>query len=248
LARRHARRQTTVGDDTIRIVLVEPRTLVGIGVRRVLDDAPGIEVVAEVRSAEEALPVVARTTPDVVLLDTELSEPDVCGHTRRLHHEAPDSALVVVGREDDDASIIGAIEVGARAHVAEFAAPDELVSAIRRAADGEDPLKEEILARPDLVERVVDAVREAYLPAGEASAVPLTGRELEILRYVADGLRNRDIADHLGVSEQTVKNHLTHVLDKTGAPNRTQAVTHAVRHGWFSLDAYVGSPFRGAQP
>ena len=236
------------GDDTIRIVLVEPRTLVGIGVRQVLENAAGIEVVGEVRSAEEALPVVARTTPDVVLLDTELSEPDVCGHTRRLHHEAPDSAFVVVGREDDDASILGAIEVGARAHVAEAAGPDELVSAIRRAADGEDPLKEEIVARPDIVERVVDAVRDGgYKSVDDRTATPLTGRELEILRYVADGLRNRDIADTLGVSEQTIKNHVTHVLHKTGAPNRTQAVTHAVRHGWFSLDTYSGSPLRGAQ-
>src|SRR3712207_4877398 len=131
--------------------------------------------------------VVARTAPDVVLVDAELSEPEVSDQTRRLHREAPDSAIVVVGREDDGASILGAMEVGARAHVPEVAEPKALVDAIRRAADGEDPLKEEIAGRPDLVEKVVDAVRDAWAAPNASGPQPLTSREMEILRHVAHG-------------------------------------------------------------
>jgi DNA-binding NarL/FixJ family response regulator len=151
-----------------------------------------------------------------------------------MHQGAPESPLVVLGGEDDDASILEAMEVGATAHVAGLAEPAELVDTIRRVADGQDPLKDELIGRPDLVERILDAVRDTIL-SGRESTNPLTTRELEILALVAGGLRNREIAQTLAVSEQTVKNHLSSVLHKFGVPNRTQAVGYAVRHGWLVL-------------
>jgi DNA-binding NarL/FixJ family response regulator len=220
-------------DETIRLVIVEPRAVLGAGVREVLDREPDIEIVGEARTAAEAIPVVDATAPDVVLVDVPLTEPSSAEATRRLHQESPGSALVVMGGEDDDASIVGAIEVGAAGHVAEFAGPDELVDTIRRVADGEDPLKDELAARPDLVERIVDSMREAIL-ADRRPTNPLTPRELEVLGLVAEGLRNREIAERLGVSEQTIKNQLSSVLHKLGVPNRTHAVTYAVRHGWLA--------------
>jgi DNA-binding NarL/FixJ family response regulator len=231
------RRRTTPAerptDETIRLVIVEPRAVLGAGVREVLDREPDIEIVGEARTAAEAIPVVDATAPDVVLVDVPRTEPSSTEATRRLHQEAPGSPLVVMGGEDDDASIVGAIEVGAAGHVAEFAGPAELVSTIRRVADGEDPLKDELATRPDLVDRIVDSVREAIL-ADRRPTNPLTPRELEVLGLVAEGLRNREIAERLGVSEQTIKNQLSSVLHKLGVPNRTHAVTYAVRHGWLS--------------
>ena len=143
---------------------------------------------------------------------------------------------MVVGREDDDASILEAIEIGATGHVAAVAEPSELVAVIRRVADGEDPLKDEVIGRPDLIDRIMEGFRESFRHADEPAAIPLTPRELDILRHVAAGMRNREVGELLDVSEQTVKNHLSSILHKLGVPNRTHAVTFAVRQGWLTLD------------
>jgi DNA-binding NarL/FixJ family response regulator len=222
--------------ETIRIVLVESRALVGLGIRGLLDREPDMEVVAEVRSADEALAVVEDRAPDVLVLDLELHEPSANAATRRLTHEAPTSGIVVVGREDDDASILDAIEIGASGHVSSIAEPAELVAVIRRVADGQDPLKDEVIGRPDLIDRIMDGFRESFRRADEPPSIPLTPRELDILRLVAAGLRNREVGELLEVSEQTVKNHLSSILHKLGVPNRTHAVTFAVRQGWLTLD------------
>lgn len=215
----------------IRLVMVESREVLGAGVRQVLDDEDGIQVVAQVSSPAEALEVMESAAPDVILVaqPAESSEADAA---RQLRRESPDAPVVVLGGHDDDASIVGAIEIGAVAHVADTAEPSELLDAIRRAADGEDPLKAELVARPDLVERVVDGIRDTIL-AEPKPVNPLTPRQLDILRLVASGLRNREIADHLDVTEQTVKNHLSLVMRRTGAPNRKAAVEIAVERGWL---------------
>jgi DNA-binding NarL/FixJ family response regulator len=222
--------------EMIRIVLVEPRALVGLGIRGVIDNEPDMEVVAEVRSADEALAVVEDRAPDVLVLDVELHEPLANAATRRLTQEAPTTGIVVVGREDDDASILEAIEIGATGHVASYAQPSELVAIIRRVADGEDPLKDEVIGRPDLIDRIMEGFRDSFRRADEPASIPLTPRELDILRHVAAGMRNREVGELLDVSEQTVKNHLSSILHKLGVPNRTHAVTFAVRQGWLTLE------------
>ena len=234
MPRRRPTRPEPPTEETIRLVMVEPRALLGAGVRELLDREPDIEIVGEVKTAAEAMPLVDATAPDVVLMDVPLFEPESADATRRLRHQAPGSALVVMGGGDDDASIVGAMEVGASGHVGELAEPAELVSTIRRVADGGDPLKDELIARPDLVQRIVDSVREAIL-ADWRPTNPLTPREFVVLGLVAEGLRNREIAERLGVSEQTIKNQLSSILHKLGAPNRTHAVTYAVRQGWLVI-------------
>ena len=228
--------QAAANVETIRIVLVEPRALVGLGIRGVLDQEPDMQVVAEVRSADDALAITDQRAPDVYVIDVELQEPATSAATRRLSQESPGSGIVVVGREDDDASILEAIEIGATGHVPAAAEPSELVAVIRRVADGEDPLKDEVIGRPDLVDRIMDGFRESFRRADQPPDIPLTPRELDVLRHVAVGMRNREVGELLDVSEQTVKNHLSSILHKLGVPNRTHAVTFAVRQGWLSLD------------
>jgi NarL family two-component system response regulator LiaR len=217
---------------TIRVVLVEPQPVLGAGVREVLDRESGIELVAHVRSPDEALSIIDEAAPDVILVDVPFGESSATITARRLRRDTPRSALIVLGGEDDDASIIGAVEIGAMGHVAEFAQPDELVATIRSVAEGEDPIKSELSSRPDLVDRIVDDVRTTILE-GEDITNPLTPRELDMLGMAALGLRNREIADRLEVSLQTVKNHLSTALHKLGARNRTRAVMYAVRQGWL---------------
>jgi DNA-binding NarL/FixJ family response regulator len=231
-----APRQTTVANavPTIRLVVVEPRAILGIGVREILERTPDFDVVAYVDTPADAMPFVDGTTPDVVLVDVALPEADDTDSTRRLRQGAPNSAFVVMGRDDDDASIVSAVELGAVAHVAAMAEPADLVAMIRRAADGEDPLKEQLIGRPDLMERVVDGLRDTILADAEPPKT-LTPRELDILAEVAAGSRNREVAETLGMSEQTVKNHLSIVFHKLGVANRTRAVTYATRQGWLDL-------------
>ncbi len=221
--------------DMIRIVLVEPRTLAGLGIRGVLDREVDMEVVAEVRSADDALAVARDDAPDVIILDVELQEPETSAASQRLVHEAPGSGIVVVGREDDDASILGAVEIGAAGHVAAVAKPAELVAVIRKVADGEDPLRAEVIGRPDLIDRIMEGFRESTRHADGPSTNPLTPRELDVLRHIASGMRNRDIGELFDVSEQTVKNHVSSILHKLGVPNRVRAVTFAARQGWLAL-------------
>jgi DNA-binding NarL/FixJ family response regulator len=223
--------------DDIRVVMVESRELLGIGIREVLDQEPGIEVVAQVPTADDALPLVTEAAPDVILVNVPPEEASTGDAARRLHDEMPGSALVVLGGGDDDASIVGAVELGASGHVSELARPHELVATIRAAADGENPLNAELTARPDLVERIVADVRDLMLD--DRRPAPLSVRELEVLELVADGLRNKAIAHRLEISEQTIKNHLTSILHKLGVPNRTSAVLYAARHGWIELPEAV---------
>ncbi len=142
---------------------------------------------------------------------------------------------MVVGREDDDASILGAVEIGTAGHVAAVAKPAELVAVIRQVADGEDPLRAEVIGRPDLIDKIMEGFRESTRQTDGPTTNPLTPRELDVLRLIAGGKRNREIGELFDVSEQTVKNHVSSILRKLGVPNRVRAVTFAARQGWLTL-------------
>ena len=213
-------------------MVVEPRTLLGVGVRDVLDREDDIEVVAQLRSPADAIRIVGATAPDVILVNLPSELHAAAEIARQLRRETPNAALILMGGEDDDASIVEAVEVGATAHVAEIAGPAELVATIRRVAEGDNPLKDEIIGRPDLFERIVADLRQSMVGA----ASPLSPRELEVLQLIARGDSNLEIAADLDISVYTVNNHVTSILHKLGVPNRTRAVTYAVRQGWLALD------------
>jgi DNA-binding NarL/FixJ family response regulator len=221
----------------IRLVLVEPRAIHAAGVRELLERESDIEVVAQVRTTDEAAGVAASATADVVVIDVDLPNGDSVEDTRRLKRQTPNAAFVILGREADDDSVFRAVQAGATAHVADGDGPAELVDAIRRVADGQDPLVEAVAERPAVVQRVADAYRELAVAGGTRSgrSGPVSPRQLEILRLVARGMSNDEIASALEISRQTVKNHLTAAMRTLGAKRRGQAVASALRGGWLSL-------------
>ena len=184
---------------------------------------------------EEAADFSADDAPDILVVDVDLPDPAAVEATRQLRRQAPDSALVIIGREADDEAVFRAVQAGASAHVAGDDGPSELVDAIRRVADGEDPLIETVSERPAVAQRVAGAYRElairgAARPERKGRVSP---RQLEILRLVAKGMSNDEIAQRLHISRQTVKNHLTAAMRTLGARRRGQAVAaaHARRCG-----------------
>jgi DNA-binding NarL/FixJ family response regulator len=228
-------------------MVVEPGTLLGVGIGDVLDLEDDIEVVAaQLRSPADAIQVVGATAPDVILVNLPSELRAAAEIARQLRREMPEAVLILMGGEDDDASIVEALEVRATARVAEFAEPAELVATIHRVAEGDFPLKDELSARPDLIARIVDAVHQSMV-AEVQPVSPLSPRELEVLQLVARGDSNLEIAAQLGISDQTVKNHITSILHKLGVPNRTRAVIYAVRQGWLALDGAPVTESEGAR-
>ena len=236
----------------IRLVLVEPRAIQGAAVREMLEREDDFEVVASVRTTEEAADLSADEAPDILVVDVDLPDPAAVEATRQLRRQAPNSALVIIGGEDDDEAVFRAVQAGASAHVADDDGPSELVDAIRRVAEGEDPLIETVAERPALAQRVAGAYRElairgAARPERKGRVSP---RQLEILRLVAKGMSNEEIALRLHISRQTVKNHMT-VRDadaRRATPRAGGRGSHACRLAHDLLELRCTSCVGGCSP
>ena len=204
----------------IQILVVDDHPVVRQGLVAVLDDQPDLDVVGAAGSAEEAIDLVGRSRPDVVLLDLELPGMDGVAAIPRLLERSPETRILVFTAYDTDERVLGAIRAGARGHLLKGAPVQEIVGAIRVVQVGGSQLEPRVAAR--LLSEVSAPRRSAGL---------LSEREREVLRLVADGLPNKQIARSLAITERTVKYHVTQILTKLGAENRAQAVALAVQRG-----------------
>jgi DNA-binding NarL/FixJ family response regulator len=210
----------------IRVCIVDDQTLVRQGIRSLLGLASDIEVVAEAADGEEALAVVAKAAPDVVLLDVRMPKLDGIGVLEALGKSAGAPPCIVLTTFDEDDLVLRAITRGARGYLLKDVTLDQLTSAIRTVADGGS------IIVPAVTERVLRGIER--LGAGfEALPVPdeLTKREVEMLRMMANGWSNREIAKACFVAEGTVKNHISNILAKLGVRDRTRAVLRALHLG-----------------
>jgi DNA-binding NarL/FixJ family response regulator len=212
----------------IRVCVVDDQTLVRQGIRSLLDLAPGIEVVAEADDGLAALAAIAEHEPDVVLLDLRMPRHDGIWVLRALRDSGIDVPVLVLTTFDDDELVLQALRAGARGYLLKDVTLDQLVGAVRTLASGGT------LVQPAITDRLLRAIRGGETAIDDADMAPvqdLTERELEVLRLLASGYSNREIAEALFLAEGTVKNHVSSVLLKLGARDRTRAVLRALHHG-----------------
>ncbi|WP_336053887.1 response regulator transcription factor [Streptomyces sp. CA2R101] len=211
-----------------RVVVADDQTVVREGIVMLLGLLPGIEVVGSAVDGADAIRLVAELRPDVVLMDLRMPRCDGVEATRRIRAEHPATQVVVLTTYADDDSLFPALQAGARGYLTKDADGDEIVRAIDGVLSGEAGLSPTIQRR--LLERVADPVR----PLPQPPDVPpdgLTAREVEVLRLVADGQSNPEIARTLHVSTATVKTHINNLFAKAGLRDRAQAIHYAYRHG-----------------
>ncbi|MGE5136152.1 MAG: response regulator [Gemmatimonadota bacterium] len=214
----------------LRVLVADDQTVVREGLVAILGLLPGVEVVAAAADGEQAVALTGEHRPDVVLMDLRMPRCDGVTATRRIRAAHPGTEVVVLTTFDDDESIVAALSAGARGYLTKDAGSAQLAHAIRAAVGGQAVLT------PAVQARLVDAARTGgpgTVHGRPAAPLPdgLTPREAEVLRLIAGGLSNTEIAAALFVGEATVKTLINHLFAKAQVRDRAQAVRHAYRHG-----------------
>ena len=231
-------------DEPVTVVVADDQSAVREGLVLLLGTLPGISVAGQASDGDAAVDLVARTRPQVVLMDLNMPGCDGVAATRRITAEHPGTRVVVLTTYADDESIIGALQAGALGYLTKDATRAEIGRALRAAAAGPAVLD------PDVQRRLLSAAARApEMPAptgtpgtpgapgapggaGSREADDLTPREAEVLRLIAEGQSNREIARTLFVSEATVKTHVNRIFAKTASRDRAQAIRYAYTHGY----------------
>jgi DNA-binding NarL/FixJ family response regulator len=217
----------------ITVLLADDHTMFRQGVHQILDAEPGIQVVGEAKNGEEAVQMAERLKPDVVLMDINMPKLDGVRATRRIMEgKEPLPTIIMLSMHRQDEYIFEAIKAGAKGYFLKDSDARDLIDALHSAVRGEAVLE------PELARKVLDEFRR--LSSGSHKAVTglasLSDRETEILRLVAQGLSNQEIADRLHLAQKTVKNQLYVIFQKLHLNNRTQAALYALRKGLVSLE------------
>jgi DNA-binding NarL/FixJ family response regulator len=206
--------------DSLQIMIVDDHYLVRMGLASILALEPDMHVCAEASSGEQALVLFRRHRPDVTLMDLRLPGMSGSETTHAIRAEFPESRVIVLSTYISDEEIYGALQAGAMAYLVKSVQREELTDTIRKAAAGRRHIPPEVAAR------LADRVSRSHL----------SGRERDVLRLMAGGRRNREIASALDITEGTVKLHVSSILSKLGVVDRTEAVTVALQRGLIQLD------------
>lgn len=210
----------------IRVLIADDHTVVRKGIRTLLLTEPDLEVVGEAVDGVEAAALYRSLLPDVLLLDLQMPRRGGLEVITELKRDFPEVHILVLTSSSDEEAVLTAVQSGALGYLMKDSTPEELVEAIHAVHNG----------RPFLQPSVAFKFMQAMKRPSTTHEEPLTEREHDILRHVAHGLSNQEIADRLTISERTVRTHISHILDKLALENRTQAALYALRHGLTSLD------------
>jgi DNA-binding NarL/FixJ family response regulator len=207
-----------------RILLADDHELVRQGIAAMLTKATDIEIVGQARTGREAIEYTRRDLPDVVLMDVKMPDMDGLEATRRIKEERPRTAVIMVTMHDNPNYLRDAVRAGAAGYLLKDVSGEELIDAVRQVASGGAFIESQML------KGMLSEMKPTGQPATSA-AKNLTKREREILSLVAEGMSNREIAEKLVLSPETVKSHVAAILEKLNVSDRTQAAIYAVRNG-----------------
>jgi len=221
--------------ERLTIFIVDRQPIFRQGLRQALSSYQDMEVVGECEPGDNVWSLVESLSPDIVLVDIEAPFPGGFGVARQIATRCPRVAVVILAPSPDDDQLFQAIKVGAVAFLSKDVAPDKLAGILRRIRRGEYPINDSLLSRPNTARQVLQLFQSFSLKDVETLMTPLSHREMEILKYVAEGNANKRIANALNISEQTIKNHITSIMRKLNANDRTHAVVLAIRNGWLSI-------------
>jgi NarL family two-component system response regulator LiaR len=209
-------------DATIKVLLVDDHEMVRIGLAAVLGTEEGIEVVGEASNGQEGIRLALEYRPDVVLMDLVMDGMDGIETTKKLLQQLPDCKVIVLTSFLDDEKMYPVLEAGAFSYLLKTSRASEIAQAIRAAAKGQSVLESQVASK------LMNRFRQ---PKAAAPHEELTEREMEVLKLIAAGKSNQEVADELFIGIKTVKFHVTNVLAKLGVEDRTQAAIYAIKHG-----------------
>ncbi len=227
--------------EKIRVLIVDDHPIIRDGLRKLLEMEQDILVIAEAGTGQQALDIARETQPDVVLLDINLPNMNGLQVASQLKADHNRTGIVLLTAYDDDEQVLHAMRAGASAYCPKDIEMDRLLEVIRQVARGNYVIGGKVYnerGAHDWLNEQVEAMAGPYVVDNGEHFVPLSPREMEILRCVTRGLSNKEIAQELGISHQTVKNHMTSILDKLNVEDRTQAAVYALQRGWVRMSDY----------
>lgn len=223
--------------DTIGIMIVEDHPLYREGLRRVLEQEADLKVVAQANDGEQAVRLAEQVQPDVILMDINLPRLNGLQATRQIVANREESRVIVLTAYHDDEQLFHALKAGAAAYYPKDVDLKTLISAIRAVNEGNYVIGDMVLAKPQVAAWLLKQFEElaTFQESSDEMFTPLTQREMDILHLIVRGASNKEIGRTLGISSQTVKNHISTILRKLAVNDRTQAAVLALRRGWVRL-------------
>ncbi len=221
----------------LRLVIVDDQPVFRLGLRHALEEAHGIQIIGESPTSEQAVRLITSRLPDIALVSVDTSDHQGFDIIRQIGRQSPGVAVVAMTGTEDSEELVEAVRSNARAYISKFATALEIQRVIHRVGDGETPIHDMVSARLDVSKRLFREYQAlSSRSVTQRDAAPLSPREMEILRLLGQGRSNKEIGRLLGITEQTVKNHISSMLRKLGVDDRMQAVLTGLKHKWISLE------------